>query len=197
MEHPYSRSAYMPPLLSKTPTSIPRLPEARTMHTTEFNVEPTKHLASSSQVTLPPLSSYALPWPEPPSEFRDLSEISRAKLDLPEDEGFELSHHLKTILRRPTAATDVDEILHHVYSEARRYAEDRKELVRNELKKRLREVRGTLTAREKGKLRSRREAKVHRVKEQHLEKALRKTIRWLITEASSPRTCAGCSSSSP
>lgn len=139
---------------------------------------------------LPPISTY-LPRPPPPSTTTsavDLSVISRAKLKLPDEgAGFVMSKDLQRDLQRGvTNECPVTELLDRVYEEARSYAEKRKMLVRKQLKERLEEVGEKLSARERGKLRSRREAKVHRVKEQELEKALKSTIRWLIESA--PRT---------
>lgn len=196
MEHSYPRSTYIPPLCVNNRTTVPQMPRIQPVHPSEVIVESIAPASSRPQVVLPPLSSFTVHWPQQSTEFRDLSKISRAELNLPEDEGFKLSPTLQRMLRRPNRAVDIDEILHRVYKEARTYAESRKELVRNEMKRKLLEVRGTLTAREKGKLRSRREAKVHRVKEQHLEKALRNTIKWFITESPSG-ACSKCTSCSP
>lgn len=182
------------PGITKTRRRVPNLPRAVPVHPVFDNyADSTTQPLSTQQVLLPPIASYSLPWPEQFTQDRDLSKISRAELNLPEDKGFELSNALKNVLRTRTNAQDVDDILSYIFSEAKRYAEERKELVRNELKKRLLEVHGTLTPREKGKLRSRREAKVHRVKEQHLEKALKHTIKWLILEFSARTSACSCS----
>lgn len=113
-----------------------------------------------------------------------LAHISRGPVELPIDPtGFQMSPKLQRDLHC-TEGNDVDQLLARVVREAAKYADERKELVRDELKRRMRrsDVHGALTVIDKSKLRSRREAKVHRVKEQQFERALKDALRWLIAE---------------
>lgn len=118
-----------------------------------------------------------------PKATFDLSLISRAETKL-EDETFEMSKDLQSCLLKPERTRDPDALVKRVCEEALQYAERRKEIVRESLKKQLRDTPNKLSNHDKGKLRSRREAKVHRVKEQQLELALKAAIRWLIAESS-------------
>lgn len=108
---------------------------------------------------------------------QELNKISRAETNLPE-QSFKLSPALVNDLSRTGLSTQI--LQDRICSEAKEYAEKRKAIVRAELKERLQGNNTKFTAREKGKLRSRREAKVHRVKEQQTELALKAAIAYLI-----------------
>ncbi len=111
----------------------------------------------------------------------DLSAISRGRLELPPDDvGFVPSLRLQDDIRRFTKSPD--SLCACIIDEAERYAEDRKMLVRTELKRRQDTAGIVLTPLDKGKLRSRREAKVHNVKKNEFQRALKDVIRWLIDE---------------
>lgn len=114
----------------------------------------------------------------------DLSSISRGELDIPPDEtGFVISESLKHDLRTARSnGRNVDTLVQKVLDEANGYAERRKELVRRALKNRQLGVHHSLTMIDKGKLRSRRDARVHRVKLKEFESALKSALRWLISE---------------
>ncbi len=186
----YSRGIFKPPRLppqNRVPRFPRSLPDVGSTSTTPGGGTAGTLAVPPPKFILPPISTY-LPRPPPPSTTPsavDLSMISRAKLKLPDEgAGFVMSKGLqRDLLRGVTNEQPVTELLDRVYEEARSYAEKRKMLVRKQLKERLEEVGEKLSARERGKLRSRREAKVHRVKEQELEKALKSTIRWLIESA--------------
>ena len=95
--------------------------------------------------------------------------------------GFVMSEALRAELSSGNGGDS--EVLHRrVVAEAARYADERKELVRKALKKRQNDAGVALTPIDKSKLRSRREAKVHRVKEREFERALKDAIHWLIVE---------------
>ncbi len=138
--------------------------------------------ANPLQPPLPSIVGYPVP-SLPPLTARpsDLSAISRGRLELPPDHvGFVPSLLLQDDVRR---VSETPERLHaRIIDEAERYAEDRKALVRTELKRRQNTAGVALTPIDKGKLRSRREAKVHNVKKREFERALKDTIRWLIDE---------------
>lgn len=137
---------------------------------------------TSLPLPLPSIMGYPIP-SLPPLTARedDLSAISRGKLDVPEDTvGFMPSLVLQDDVRRLSQSPGT---LHaRIIEEADRYAETRKALVRTELKRRQDNAGVALTPIDKGKLRSRREAKVHNVKKREFERALKDTIRWLIEE---------------
>ncbi len=138
--------------------------------------------ANSMQTPLPSIIGYRVP-SLPPLTARpaDLSAISRGRLELPPDDvGFVPSLLLQDDMRRVTDSPEA--LWARVMDEAERYAEDRKMLVRTELKRRQNTARIELTPLDKGKLRSRREAKVHNVKKNEFQRALKDVIRWLIDE---------------
>lgn len=105
----------------------------------------------------------------------NLSAISRGDLEIP-SESFHLSPRLQQL------QGDDAELFEHIIDECRKYAEGRKELVRGAFKKRQREAGLPLSTIDKSKLRSRREAKVTRVKEREFEAALKDVIRWFISQ---------------
>lgn len=129
--------------------------------------------------SLPPIASIARP-------KVDLSVISRGELDVPAKSSmFQLSPSL--ITEYYTADKEQDRVLFgKILDECRKYADERKELTRAALKKRQRDVTETtgvsLSPTDKSKLRSRREAKVHRVKEREFDAALKDVIRWFISQ---------------
>jgi len=130
---------------------------------------------------LPPIATIAKP-------KVDLSAISRGVLDVPEKNGmFYLSPSLITEYTSTSTAMSDKDLFEGILEECRKYADERKELVRAALKKRQREVTDTgvsLSPIDKSKLRSRREAKVHRVKEREFDGALKDVIRWFISQRS-------------
>lgn len=91
---------------------------------------------------------------------------------------FQLSHQLqqKLLLRHAAPA----EILEQVLDEATAFAAREKEHVRSQLKQSLRSVDTRLTPRDKERFRSRREARVHRVKERAFGVAIKDSLRWII-----------------
>lgn len=113
-----------------------------------------------------------------------LSSISSGDLGIPKDSsGFIISEDLQHVLRNKEAHNqDTEELLKRLVEEANAYAKRRKELVRNKLKERAFRIRHSLTVIDKSKLRSRREARVHREKEKHFEHALKDAILWMISE---------------
>ncbi len=130
----------------------------------------------------PSILGYPMP-SLPPLTARpaDLSAISRGRLELPRDDvGFVPSLRLQDDMRRVTESPET--LCERIIDEAERYAEERKMLVRTELKRRQDLARVELTPLDKGKLRSRREAKVHNVKKNEFQRALKDVIRWLIEE---------------
>jgi len=76
----------------------------------------------------------------------------------------------------------LDSLVQRLCGEAELYANDRKELVRNEMKRIENQVGENLTTNDRTKLRSRREAKVSRTKNQEYERALLSALKWLIRE---------------
>jgi len=126
------------------------------------------------RTALPPILSML-----PPiySRDADLSAISRGKMEIPPD-NFNLSPRMQQL------QGDDGELFDGIIKECRKYAEGRKELVRGAFKKRQREARLPLSTIDKSKLRSRREAKVTRVKEREFEAALKDVIRWFIAQRS-------------
>ncbi len=137
---------------------------------------------SANEAPLPSIMSYPVP-SLPPLTARpaDLSAISRGQLELPQDDaGFVPSLLLQDDMRRVTESPEA--LCARIIGEAERYAEDRKTLVRAELKRRQETAGIELSPLDKGKLRSRREAKVHNVKKNEFQRALKDVIRWLIDE---------------
>lgn len=115
----------------------------------------------------------------------DLSRISRGQLDIVEDDAkFVMSPELQRDLEAPNV-NECPDLWERVLKEATRHAEKRKELVRDALKQRQNNSGVALSPIDKSKLRSRREAKVHRVKERAFEQALKDAIKWLIDKRSS------------
>lgn len=106
---------------------------------------------------------------------RDLSAISRGALEIP-PENFALS------ARTQRLQGDAAELYASIMEECRAYAEARKQLVRDALKRRQKDANGPLSTIDKSKLRSRREAKVTRAKEREFEDALKHVIRWFIAQ---------------
>lgn len=115
----------------------------------------------------------------PPHISNELNKISRVETYLPE-QNFQLSASLIEDLNKSAGEHSIASLQDRICTEAKEYAEKRKAIVRAELKERLQGNNTKFTAREKGKLRSRREAKVHRVKEQQTELALKASIAYLI-----------------
>lgn len=144
----------------------------------------TLDLPFQPEITLPPILP-ALPALPPMYTYNynhnhnyrapDLSSISRGEVDIP-SESFKLSPTMQQLQGGDAQVFDA------IIDECRNYAEGRKELVRGAFKKRQREAGVPLSTIDKSKLRSRREAKVTRVKEREFEAALKDVIRWFITQ---------------
>lgn len=150
--------------------------------TTHFDVLSNYAVHDYTQDRLPPIVSFPARRPEfslPPLMKDDLSNISKEAFDIRTDAPeFVMSSDLQ--LEMINKRLSPEERNKRVLEEATEFAINHKKTVREKLKTKLRELDRPLNARQKGKLRSRREAKVHRVKEQALEKALKDTVMWLI-----------------
>lgn len=131
---------------------------------------------------LPPLQ---LPFPRAshlPQPSVNLSEISQANIHHESDE-FVISDKLLTVIRNShRVGHDAGALSEDVINEATEYANRRKKNARSQLKERQRRVEPSLNTIEKGKLRSRREARVHKIKEKALESALKDALSLLIAE---------------
>lgn len=91
----------------------------------------------------------------------------------------DLQRALREARNNPTVS---DELAERLFEEAEEFAAGKKQQVRDALKEKQLKVHRSLTMIDKGKLRSRREARVHRVKEKEFERALKDALRWLIAE---------------
>lgn len=128
------------------------------------------------QPVLPPILPMLPPmYPRRAIRSPDLSAISRGDLEIPA-ENFHLSPSLQQL------QGEDEDLFESIMDECHKFAEDRKELVRGAFKKRQLEAGLPLSAIDKSKLRSRREAKVTRVKEREFEAALKDVIRWFISQ---------------
>lgn len=153
------------------PPSLP-LPSIHTITSdpryTPYNLPPLNFACPPNHTVTPIIPSHI---------SQELNKISRSETNLPE-QNFQLSPALIEDLKR--TGLSIQSLQDRICAEAKEYAEKRKAIVRAELKERLQGNNTKFTAREKGKLRSRREAKVHRVKEQQTELALKASIAYLI-----------------
>jgi len=110
--------------------------------------------------------------PAPPSGV-DLSAISCGDIQIPPST-FELSPNTQTLRGND------EKLLNEILQECRNYSENRKKLARGAMKKRQNEAGMVLSTIDKTKLRSRREARVTRVKEREYIVALKEVIKWFI-----------------
>lgn len=144
-----------------------------------LNAERILPMPGALQSSYPVPHGSPIPGP-PPRDYTgvDLAEISRGALDIsPTGREFKFSESLQIAIRERTLPCN--ELAELVERECMKHAIQQKQDVRVQLKNKLHGVQH-LTARDKGKLRSRREAKVHRVKEQAFERALKEALRWMI-----------------
>lgn len=118
----------------------------------------------------------------------DLSAISTGSVDVPDGgREFELSEELQielcSVFRNRTPF-DTTDLLRRVSHEAHQFATSRKEHVRDVLKERQRtaEQRSQLSVSDRSRLRSRREARVSRVRQRAYEGALKNLIRWVLRQ---------------
>lgn len=149
-----------------------------------FNAKATNENDESGPHYLPPLH-FRFPR-MPPIQLNEahfsLSEISQASIT--EDcSRFTISGELQAALQQ-AQMQDVTALTNRVFNEAAKYATDSKENARAKLKLNQKRVENSLTTIEKGKLRSRREARVHRIKKKAFERALKDAIKWLIEDLS-------------
>lgn len=114
-----------------------------------------------------------------------LSEISTGVVDPLSSLPFKPSDALICDVR--SNPREVDEIVRKISHEALQFANRRKEHVRSTLKSRQQQAESKLSVSDRSKLRSRREARVTRVKERAYEKALKDSIHWLVDEMSHMR----------
>ena len=132
---------------------------------------------------LPPLSRGAGAAAASAADSADLASISRGPIDVPDgDMQFVMSPELVAALRAARTRDLTPALQQRVIAEATRYADTRKSAVRNALKERQHNAAVHLSPIDKSKLRSRREAKVHRVKERAFERALKDAIHWFIDD---------------
>ncbi len=89
---------------------------------------------------------------------------------------------------------EVDVLMKRLYNEADEYAQKKKREVRIAMKMKNEGEQKKLISKQRSLLRSRIEAKVSRVKNNELDKALKKSLRWLIenTETRHPEKCTAC-----
>lgn len=139
-----------------------------------------------------------------------LSEISTVEVDDPENNKiFELSTTLQNVLQEKMHGEPCDELKDAealtslVSKEALKFATSRKEHVRGALKAKQQDLerKRVLSVRDRSRLRSRREARVSRVRDRAFESALKDAIRWLLSQqggasnTDSDQSCASCCTS--
>ncbi len=120
----------------------------------------------------------------------DLSALSCANLNLPPTDEYKISDVVLKKIRRQ--GENRNEVIEIIFAEIEAKAIQRKHMVRAKLKKNLKDQGARFKSVEKTILRSRREARVHRVKELEQEKAMRNAIRQLIREFYAQRCTCQC-----
>lgn len=113
-----------------------------------------------------------------------LSSISQASLKVEEEHSrFVMSTRLQSELREAREyGHHPDVLLDRLMKEAEAHAKSLKEFAREELKEAQKNRERTLTRIQISKLRSRREARVHRIKSKAFENALKDALGWFIYE---------------
>ncbi len=212
MEHEYQSSSLCPSLFSivsrqspadshvlEVPVTKPPSTEMFGIQTRQLPLLPSLEPRASEKGLLArlPRSHYSYPSQRPeaeqlgephcqPSAF----EICNEEIDL-QYPNYEVSARLRNMLRLPGIHRNEEEVTNEIHASVDEFARNCKLMYRNAKKDQILKCGRSLGSRQKATLRSRREAKVHRLERKQREIALKATIAWLLEEMGS-RSCSRC-----